>query len=187
MEGIAMVKRSFIVSLFLLASSSALACNPAQGTGQCGFQGADGIYGSALDAQESYNRQQGGGGYYDPSRIPLPPIVITLPDKFGAIVIGETTFASTYNMNSKKEARQKALRECQPGKKQPCVIYAEYSNSCVSLAQGRDMKKQRSYFVAEFSDNRGQAYRKAMDKCSTKYSDCTIVIEEECSIAEPPR
>jgi len=26
-----------------------------------------------------------------------------------------------------------------------------------------------------------------MDKCSTKYSDCTIVIEEECSIAEPPR
>jgi len=34
MEGIAIVKRSFIVSLFLLASSSALACNPAQGTGQ---------------------------------------------------------------------------------------------------------------------------------------------------------
>lgn len=29
-----MVKRSFMVALFLLAASNALACNPAQGTGQ---------------------------------------------------------------------------------------------------------------------------------------------------------
>ena len=57
-----MVKRSYLVLLALFASSSVLACNPAQGSGQCGFQGADGIYGSALSAQESYNRQRSGGG-----------------------------------------------------------------------------------------------------------------------------
>ena len=114
-----------------------------------------------------------------------PPITVMLPDRFGAIVIGETTFASTYNMNSKREARQKALRECQPEKKQPCRIFTEYRNSCVSLAQGRD--KKRGYLVAEFADKRGQASRKAMDKCSAQYDNCSIIIEEECSIAEPPR
>lgn len=179
-----MVKRSFMVSLFLLATSNVFACNPAQGSGQCGFQGADGIYGSALSAQESYNRQRS-GGYYDPSRVPLPPIVITLPDRFGAIAVNSTTFASTYNMNSAREARQKALQDCQYGQKQPCRIFTEYRNSCVSLAQGRD--KRSGYLVAEFADNRGQASRKAMDKCSAQYGNCSIIIEEECSIAEPPR
>ena len=64
-----MVKRSFMVSLFLLATSNVFACNPAQGSGQCGFQGADGIYGSALSAQESYNRHRQSGITYNP---PLP-------------------------------------------------------------------------------------------------------------------
>lgn len=114
-----MVKRGFMVSLFLLAASNALACNPAQGTGQCGFQGADGIYGSALDAQESYNRQQGGGGaYYDPSRIPLPPIVITLPDKFGGIA-GDSNNGGIFtvtNRDSAVKAEQDAVRDCKKSK-----------------------------------------------------------------------
>ena len=107
-----MVKRSFMVALFLLAASNALACNPAQGTGQCGYQGYGGIYSSYGEAQDSYKQQY--GTTYNPP--PPPPRIVMLPDRFGAIVIGETTFASTYNMNSKKEARQKALRECQPEK-----------------------------------------------------------------------
>ena len=181
-----MVKRSFIVSLFLLASSSALACNPAQGTGQCGFQGADGIYGSALSAQESYNRQRSvGGGYYDPSRVPLPPIVITLPDRFGAIAVNSTTFASTYNMSSKKEARQKALQDCQYGQKQPCKIFTEYANGCVSLVQA--WKGKLSAFLAEGSPEKGYAYYNEMRKCSANHDTCTVLIKEECSIAEPPR
>ena len=108
-----------------------------------------------------------------------------LPDRFGAVAVNQTTFASTYNMSSKKEARQKALQDCQYGQKQPCRIFTEYRNSCVSLAQGRD--KRSGYLVAEFADNRGQASRKAMDKCSAQYGNCSIIIEEECSIAEPPR
>ena len=108
-----------------------------------------------------------------------------LPPRFGAIAVSHSTFASTYNMSSAKEARQKALQECQPEKKQPCRIFTEYRNSCVSLAQGRD--KKRGYLVAEFADKRGQASYKAMNKCSAQYSNCSLIIEEECSIAEPPR
>lgn len=109
-----------------------------------------------------------------------------LPPRFGAIAVSHSTFASTYNMSSAKEARQKALQDCQYGKKQPCRIFTEYRNSCVSLAQGRD--KRSGYLVAEFADNRGgEAARKAMDKCSAQYGNCSIIIEEECSIPEPPR
>ena len=100
-------------------------------------------------------------------------------------MIGETTFASAYNMNSKREARQKALRECQPGKKQPCKIFTEYANDCVSFVQ--DRKGKLSTFIAEGSPERGYAYYKAMNKCSANHDKCTVLIEEECSIAEPPR
>ena len=138
MEGIAIVKRSFIVSLFLLASSSALACNPAQGTGQCGFQGADGIYGSALDAQESYNRQQGSGGYYDPSRIPLPPIVITLPDKFGSIAKDDDGHVVTVtNKDLVSESEREAVRDCKrKTKSNSCRAVFSYKNGCVAATAG---------------------------------------------------
>ena len=59
-----------------------------------------------------------------------------LPDSWGAIAVNSTTFASTYNMSSKKEARQKALKDCQYRQKEPCVIYGDYANRCVSLVQG---------------------------------------------------
>ena len=109
-----------------------------------------------------------------------------LPDRFGAIAMtSSATFASSYNMSSKKEARQKALRECQYGQKQPCKIFTEYANGCVSFVQGR--KGKLSTLIAEGSPERGYAYNKAMNKCSADHDKCTVLIEEECSIAEPPR
>ena len=178
-----MVQRSFVVSLLLFASSSVLAqvCDPSNATGQCGFRDANGnLVRSPEEVYSSY--QQQGRTTYNP---PPPPRIVMLPDSWGAIAVNSTTFASTYNMSSKKEARQKALRDCQYGQKQPCRIFTEYRNSCVSLAQGRD--KRSGYLVAGFADNRGQASRDAIDKCSAQYNGCSIIIEEECSIAEPPR
>ena len=175
-----MVKRSIFAILSIFAASNIWACYDPAGSGQCGPNGI------GPRNPSGYNNSVGNnGGYYDPSRIPLPPIVITLPNKWGAIAVNSTTYASAYNMNSAREARQKALQDCQYGQKQPCRIFTEYRNSCVSLAQGRD--KWSGYLVAEFADNRGQASRKAMDKCSAQYGNCSIIIEEECSIAEPPR
>lgn len=175
-----MVKRSIFAILSIFAASNIWACYDPAGSGQCGPNGI------GPRNPSGYNNSVGNnGGYYDPSRIPLPPIVITLPNKWGAIAVNSTTYASAYNMNSAREARQKALQDCQYGQKQPCRIFTEYRNSCVSLAQGRD--KKRGYLVAEFADKRGQASYKAMNKCSAQYSNCSLIIEEECSIAEPPR
>ena len=73
-----MTKQTTILTmLFLLASPAAFACNPAQGTGQCGFYGAGGvIYNSTAEAYASY-QQPSPQVYYEPSpvyvRPPSPP------------------------------------------------------------------------------------------------------------------
>ena len=179
-----MVKRSFTILFYLLVNSVALAqvCDPSNATGQCGFRDANGnLVRSPEEVYSSY--QQQGRTTYNP---PPPPIIVKLPDRFGAIAMNSSaTFASSYNMSSKKEARQKALRECQYGQKQPCKIFTEYANGCVSFVQGR--KGKLSTLIAEGSPERGYAYSKAMSKCFANHDTCTALIEEECSIAEPPR
>jgi hypothetical protein len=176
-----MVKRSIFAILSIFAASNIWACYDPAGSGQCGPNGI------GPRNPSGYNNSVGNnGGYYDPSRVPLPPIVITLPDKWGAIAVNSTTFASAYNMNSKQEARQKALKDCQYRQKEPCVIYGDYANRCISLVQGWDKNRQRGYLVSAQSRGRGQIGRKALKKCSTQYVDCRFVIEEECSLPERP-
>jgi len=175
-----MVKRSIFAILSIFAASNIWACYDPAGSGQCGPNGI------GPRNPSGYNNSVGNnGGYYDPSRVPLPPIVITLPDKWGAIAVNSTTFASTYNMSSKKEARQKALQDCQYGQKQPCKILTEYANGCVSFVQG--WKGKLSTFMSDGSPERGYAYYNVMRKCSANHDTCTVLIKEECSIAEPPR
>ena len=178
-----MVKHSFIIPLLLLASPCAFSCYDPAGSGQCGPNGI------GPRNPSGYNNSVGNnGGYYDPSRIPLPPIVITLPDRFGAVAraINNHGFSSVYNMNSKQEARRKVLQDCQKGNASPCKIYLEYGNGCISMASGKG-PFNRYYPVYSFSRQQGQTQRDVMEKCSAQYSDCGIAIEEECSIARPPR
>ena len=167
-----MVKRSFMVSLLLFASSSAFSCYDPAGSGQCGPNGIGPRNPSAYS----------GGAVYSPP--PPPPRIVKLPDRFGAIAVNSTTFASTYNMSSKKEARQKALQDCQYGQKQPCKILTEYANGCVSFVQG--WKGKLSTFMSDGSPERGYAYYNVMSKCFANHDTCTVLIKEECSIAEPP-
>lgn len=176
-----MVKRSFMVALFLLAASEALACNPAQGSGQCGFYDATGRWVGTRAEYDASFQQQGRATYNPP-----PPRIVMLPDSWGAIAVNSTTFASTYNMSSKKEARQKALKDCQYRQKEPCVIYGDYANRCVSLVQGWDKNRRQSYFVLAQSTGRGQIGRGALNKCAAQYNDCRFVIEEECSLPQIP-
>ena len=72
-----MTKQTTILTLLLLlASPAAFACNPAEGSGQCGYLGADGIYNSRLDADESYQRLYYNNTYAEPApvyRQPPPP------------------------------------------------------------------------------------------------------------------
>ena len=72
-----MTRQSKILTLLLaLASPAAFACNPAEGSGQCGYLGADGIYNSRLDADASYQRLYYNNTYVEPApvyRQPPPP------------------------------------------------------------------------------------------------------------------
>ena len=72
-----MTKQTTILTLLLaLASPAAFACNPAEGSGQCGYLGADGIYNSRLDADASYQRLYYNNTYAEPApvyRQPPPP------------------------------------------------------------------------------------------------------------------
>ena len=72
-----MTKQTTILTLMLvLASPAAIACNPAEGSGQCGYLGADGIYNSRIDADESYQRLYYNNTYIEPApvyRQPPPP------------------------------------------------------------------------------------------------------------------
>ena len=69
-----MTKPAKILTLMLaLASPAAFACNPAEGSGQCGYLGADGIYNSRLDADESYQRLYYNNTYVEPEPVYRPP------------------------------------------------------------------------------------------------------------------
>ena len=179
-----MVKRNLMFSLLLFASSSVLAqvCDPSNATGQCGFRDANGnLVRSPEEVYSSY--QQQGRTAYNP-----PPRIVMLPDRWGAVAraINNHGFSSVYNMNSKQEARRKVLQDCKKGNASPCKIYLEYSNGCISMASGKD-RFNRYYPVYSFSRQQGQTQRDVMEQCSAQYSDCGIAIEEECSIARPPR
>ena len=111
-----------------------------------------------------------------------------LPDRWGAVAraINNHGFSSVYNINSKREAKEKVLRLCKKENASPCKIYLEYSNGCISMASGKD-RFNRYYPVYSFSRQQGETQRDVMEQCSAQYSDCGIAIEEECSIARPPR
>ena len=70
-----MIKQTTILTLMLVLASPAGAqqtCNPAQGTGQCGFLGAGGVlYNSAAEAYASY--QQPYNTYIEPEPVYRPP------------------------------------------------------------------------------------------------------------------
>jgi len=69
-----MTKQTKTLTLMLvLASPAAFACNPAEGSGQCGYLGADGIYNSRLDADESYQRLYYNNTYVEPEPVYTPP------------------------------------------------------------------------------------------------------------------
>ena len=69
-----MTKQTTILTLVLaLASPAAIACNPAEGSGQCGFYGADGIYSSKIEADESYQRLYNQNTYIEPEPVYRPP------------------------------------------------------------------------------------------------------------------
>ena len=147
-----MIKQTTILTLMLVLASPAGAqqtCNPAQGTGQCGFLGAGGvIYNSTAEAYASY--QQPYNTYVEPEPMYIPPPPPPPPpepireSRYGALAIypnldglwdSQKMFASVHGIHSKESARKKALQECKRKSGHSCQVF-DYADQCLSVTTG---------------------------------------------------
>ena len=184
--------------LLLLASPAAFACNPAEGSGQCGYLGADGIYNSRLDADESYQRLYYNNTYVEPAPVYIPPPSPPSPppqpvreSRYGALAIypnldglwdSQKMFASVHGIHSKESARKKALQECKRKSGHSCQVF-DYADQCLSVTTGLDSEGLKIYSAV--SPQPGQAPLDAMQKClAAQGKDCEFVVQEECSLPE---
>ena len=110
-----MHKRYFLLPLLLLAASGAWACDPAQGTGQCGYQGYGGVYSTYGEAQDSY-RNAYPQPTYAPPQIYVPP---PTPQAYTPPPI-------------RKSGRT-------------CKIMFDYTNHCASVTTGVNAKGQQLF------------------------------------------
>ena len=174
-----MIQRSYLVLLALFASSSVLACDPAQGTGQCGYKGYGGIYNSYGEAQDSYQQQ---GGTMNNSSISSVRVV-KRPDSFAALAQATSgrTFSVTH-MHSTTEAKNSVIRKCEQSTGEKCIVAHAFQNGCMSAASGM-LKNGRYRLFPASAPTGGEAEVKAMAACKAAgLYDCLLTFEvPECS------
>ena len=179
-----MVKHSFIIPLLLLASPCAFSCYDPAGSGRCGPNGI------GPRNPSGYNNSVGNnGGYYDPSRIPPPPITVMLPDRFGALAEAHkrVKLYPASDLSSREEAGREAMRLCRNDGNTDCKIIYRIENGCFAAAVGM---MKNGMFKLHFGVDTfpSMAETKAMDLCvSSGMKDCTLAQKAVCSIARPPR
>ena len=192
-----MTKQTTILTLVLaLASPAAIACNPAEGSGQCGFYGADGIYSSKIEADESYQRLYNQNTYIEPEPVYRPPPPPPPPEpiresRYGALAIypnldglwdSQKMFASVHGIHSKESARKKALQECKRKSGHSCQVF-DYADQCLSVTTGLNSEGLKIYSAV--SPQPGQAPLDAMQQClAAQAKECEYVVQEECSLPE---
>ena len=193
-----MTKQTTILTLVLALASPAGAqqtCNPAQGTGQCGFLGAGGvIYNSTAEAYASY--QQPYNTYVEPEPMYIPPPPPPPPEpiresRYGALAIypnldglwdSQKMFASVHGIHSKESARKKALQECKRKSGHSCQVF-DYADQCLSVTTGLNSEGLKIYSAV--SPQPGQAPLDAMQQClAAQAKECEYVVQEECSLPE---
>ena len=192
-----MTKQTTILTLMLVLASPAGAqqtCNPAQGTGQCGFLGAGGVlYNSTAEAYASY--QQPYNTYVEPEPMyippPPPPPEPIRESRYGALAIypnldglwdSQKMFASVHGIHSKESARKKALQECKRKSGHSCQVF-DYADQCLSVTTGLNSEGLKIYSAV--SPQPGQAPLDAMQQClAAQAKECEYVVQEECSLPE---
>ena len=194
-----MSKQSKILILILLllstTSRAQVDCNPAQGTGQCGFLDANGnVVNTAAEAYASY--QQPYNTYVEPAPVYRPPPPPPPPEpiresRYGALAIypnldglwdSQKMFASVHGIHSKESARKKALQECKRKSGHSCQVF-DYADQCLSVTTGLNSEGLKIYSAV--SPQPGQAPLDAMQQClAAQPKECEYVVQEECSLPE---
>ena len=194
-----MTKQTTILTLMLVLASPAGAqqvCDPAQGTGQCGFLGAGGVlYNSTAEAyasdQQPYNTYVEPEPMYIPPPPPPPPPEPIRESRYGALAIypnldglwdSQKMFASVHGIHSKESARKKALQECKRKSGHSCQVF-DYADQCLSVTTGLNSEGLKIYSAV--SPQPGQAPLDAMQQClAAQAKECEYVVQEECSLPE---
>ena len=169
----------FLVLILLFFSSVALACDPGQGTGQCGYYD-NGIY---------YNRPL---GYYS-DETPQPPktVNIRLKSRYAAIALttnGNGHFGFISNMPSERKARREALSLCKQHGGVNCRIVSTFRNACVSISEGfSNQEKTLTQLRLGFSAYRNESDNLALNECrKAGLLDCKVIDREQCSLPVLP-
>ena len=193
-----MIKQTTILTLMLvLASPVAIACNPAEGSGQCGFIDAYGGWvGTKTEQTESYQRLYNQNTYIEPAPVYRPPPPPPPPEpiresRYGALAIypnldglwdSHKMFASVHGIHSKESARKMALKECKRKSGHSCQVF-DYADQCLSVTTGLDSEGLKIYSAV--SPQPGQASLDAMQQCiAAQAKECEFVVQEECSLPE---
>ncbi len=163
-----MKKRNLLATLLILLSHYTFAYQPTD---------AELHQNSALC---SYGYNSNCGGYNSSYSSPI----VYLPSRYGAVVLGEfknsTKHFSTFNESSARLAKKKALAKCKKDGADKCFLMVDYSNQCVSGAEGASNGVYNKYY--DFGHSKQQANNAVLEKCkSNDEKSCRLIMEAECS------
>ena len=160
----------------LTLSTFTLACNPGQGSGQCGYYDNSGYHNAPIGSGNS-------GSSYGNNYAPSSPRVIIVPNRYGAIArsrIGHIGISG--NMDSMKDATAVAMRNCKRGPSpEGCEITAWTRNGCVAASMGKNNEGYYWSFTGA-NDDESSVIKEVMESCEAAgFSECQI-LDLICSI-----